>query len=125
MIASPRWLMLAYGFNIIILLPVCYNMLFGSGVARVFEGRVAESAGLRLLVGSLWSAILVGSIAGLVWPTFFAAILPVQVFYKTLWLITFVLPLRRAGTPIPVGISCVFAVIAITYPLIFWASTRG
>ncbi len=43
-------LRIAYAANILILLPVCWGMFLGSGVAGVFEGKVDESAGLRLLV---------------------------------------------------------------------------
>jgi hypothetical protein len=124
MILSPRLLWLAYGFNILILIPVCYNMLVGSGVTRVFEGRVAESAGLRLMVGSLWLSILVASVLGLLFPALFAPVLPIQVFYKSVWLLTFVLPLLRSGKPVPVGISLVFLVIVLSYPVIFWAAMR-
>jgi hypothetical protein len=124
MINSPKWLLLAYAFNILILVPVCYSMLLGAGVANVFEGKVIESEGLRLMVGSLWFGILVASIAGLLWPSFFAPVIIVQVIYKTLWLLIFVLPLLYSGKAVPVGISSVFAFIAVSYPLIFWLSLR-
>jgi hypothetical protein len=124
MIQSPKWLLVAYAFNILVLIPTCYNMLVGSGVVQVFENHVVESRGLRLMVGSLWLAILVASVLGLVWPSFFAPVLPIQVFYKSVWLLTFVLPLVRARQPFPVGISVVFLIIVVSYPLLFWASSR-
>ena len=124
MINAPKWLWLAYAFNIFILVPVCYNMLIGSGVAAVFEGKVAESAGLRLMVGSLWFAILCASAAGLIWPTFFAPVLIIQVIYKSLWLALFIVPLWQASKPLPFGISMVFMIIVVSYPVIFWLSTR-
>jgi hypothetical protein len=124
MITTPNWLYLAYCFNILILIPVVFAMLFGAGVTDVFEGKVSESAGLRLMVGSLWCAILVASVAGLAWPAFFAPVLIVQVIYKSLWLLLFVVPLARVGAPIPFGISAVFAVIIVSYPILFWLATR-
>jgi hypothetical protein len=124
MINNPQWLAPAYLANIAILAPVCHAMFFGGGVATVFEGKVAESAGLRLLVGSLWLAILLASIAGLRWQAFFAPLLVVQIIYKAVWLIAFILPLWLNGQSIPTGISAVFAVIVITYPLLLWMASR-
>jgi hypothetical protein len=92
----------------------------------VFEGRVLESAGLRIMVGSLWAAILVASIAGLWWPGFFAPVLLIQVFYKALWLGLFVLPVAQQSgwSAIPMGISVTFLLIVLTYPFIFWFALR-
>ena len=124
MITNSKWLYPAYIFNIIILVPVVYAMLLGSGVTNVFQGTVPESSGLRLMVGSLWFAILVASVAGLIWPSYFSPLLIVQVFYKSLWLLLFVLPLWRAGQAVPAGIAASFVLIVITYPILLWFSTR-
>jgi hypothetical protein len=124
MITAPGWLYFAYVFNILILIPVVYSMFFGAGVENVFEGKVVESAGLRLMVGSLWFAILVASLAGLIWPSFFAPVLIIQVIYKSLWLLIFVIPLLRLGQPFPVGITLVFAAIVASYPVFFWLASR-
>ncbi|MEO0547078.1 MAG: hypothetical protein AAF035_09025 [Pseudomonadota bacterium] len=124
MITEPRILWLAYGANILILVPVCWAMIWGGGTTAVFENRVADSDGLRLLVASLWSAILIGSVAGLIWPAFFAPLLLVQIVYKSLWLILFVAPFWIRGEPYPVGISAVFIAIVFTYPAILWAAQR-
>lgn len=114
-------LRLAYAANILILVPVCWAMFAGRGVQAVFQGAVAESAGLRLLVGSLWAAILLASLAGLVWPRFFAPVLLIQIVYKTLWLLLFVLPLLQAGSArLPSGIAICFAAIVVSYPWLFW-----
>jgi hypothetical protein len=124
MIANPQWLLPAYIANILILAPVCYAMVAGSGVAGVFEGKVAESAGLRLMVGSLWLAILLASLAGLRWPAFFAPVVLIQIVYKATWLAAFVLPLWQAGQPIPGGITAVFVGIVIAYPVLLWMAAR-
>ena len=41
---------------------------------------VNESAGLRLMVGSLWMAILAASTLGFLYPRFFAPVLLIQIF---------------------------------------------
>ncbi len=124
---SINLLKIAYGANIFILIPVAYAMLFGSGVTNVFDGRVNESAGLRLMVGSLWAAILLTSVAGLFWPRFFAPILPIQIVYKAMWLALFVMPLAQTSgwNAAPKGISITFLMIVVTYPFILWFALRG
>ena len=119
------FLQAAYLANIVILVPVCWAMLSGPTTGGVFEGKVAESDGLRLLVGSLWTAILIASIAGLVWPLVFAPLLLVQIVYKALWLALFILPLVRAGEAYPAGITAVFVAIVLSYPFLFWFGTRA
>lgn len=117
-------LRIAYAANILILVPVCWAMFLGGGVVSVFEGKVDESAGLRLLVGSLWFAILACSAAGLAMPKLFAPLLVVQIIYKSLWLLVFVAPLVAAGrgSDVPWGISASFILIVATYPLLLWKS---
>jgi hypothetical protein len=112
-------LRICFAANIVILVPVCWSMFLGNSAA-VFDGTVTESAGLRLLVGSLWTAILVASIAGIAQPKFFAPVVLIQVFYKAMWLLTFVLPAVRSHKDAPVGISIVFLLIVLTYPILFW-----
>lgn len=125
--SSINLLKIAYGANIVILIPVVHAMFSGRGVSDVFAGRVDESLGLRLLVACLWSAILLGSIAGLWWPRFFAALLPIQIIYKSLWLALFIVPLaQRSGwDSVPKGISITFLIIVLTYPFILWSALRG
>lgn len=50
MLNGVNILKLAYGANILVLVPVVYGMIAGRGVASVFEGQVEDSAGLRLLM---------------------------------------------------------------------------
>lgn len=125
--SNINFLKIAYAANILILVPVVHAMFFGRGVSDVFAGRVDESLGLRLLVASLWTAILLGSIAGLWWPRFFAAVLPIQILYKSLWLALFVMPLaQRSGwDAVPKGISITFLIIVLTYPFILWFALRS
>jgi hypothetical protein len=119
-------LKIAYAANILILLPVVRSMFVAGGTTTVFDGVVEDSAGLRLMIASLWTAILLGSAFGLVYPAAVQIILPIQIIYKSIWLITFVLPRLRSSGPgsVPMGITAVFAVIVVTYPFIFWFATR-
>ena len=121
---NPLPLQIAYALNVFILVPVCWNMFVGSGVQSVFEAKVSESAGLRILVGSLWLSILAASLAGLIYPLFFAPLLLVQIFYKATWLCVYILPaaLRDGKAAVPVGISLVFIGIIVLYPVLFWLS---
>lgn len=123
-LASPRWLLVPYVVNILILVPVCYRMMSGDGTLTVFAGLVPESTGLRLMVGSLWSAILLASIAGLAWPAFFAPVVLTQVVYKSLWLALFILPLLRVGQPVPSGIAVTFLLIVLSYPVFYGLALR-
>lgn len=113
-------LRLAYVANILILVPVCWAMFFGNAMASVFQGTVTDSLGLRLLVVSLWAAILSASVLGLFMPALFAPLLLVQIIYKAMWLALFVLPLVLAGKPAPWGIASIFAAIVLTYPFVLW-----
>ena len=115
---TPHLLWLPYGFNLLILVPVVWAMLAGSGVTGVFQGKVPESEGLRLLVGSLWFAIAVASAAGFLAPRFFLPVLVIQVIYKACWLLIFVVPWARAQgwEAVPHGITIVFIGIVVTYP---------
>jgi hypothetical protein len=113
-------LKIAYGSNIAILIPVCSAMFRGPATNTVFNGAVGDTPGLRLLVGSLWTAILAASIAGFVQPRFFAPVLLIQILYKALWLMTFVVPLVARKQPWPIGIAVCFALIVLIYPFLFW-----
>jgi hypothetical protein len=114
----------AYTVNILILLPVCLAMATArdGGIAGVFQGRVAESEGLRLIVFGMWTAILLGSVAGLAWPERMLPLLGLQVIYKTIWLLLFALPLWRVGgwAALPQGVTASFLFIVLVWPFVLW-----
>jgi hypothetical protein len=73
------------------------------------------------MTGSLWTSILVCSIAGLFHPIILAQILLLQVILNSVWLVLYVLPrLRNADSrkEIHWGIVIPFLLIAIIYPLV-------
>lgn len=115
---QDRW---PYLINLLMLVPVCAAMLLtgDGGVRSVFEGKLADSAGLRLMILGFWLAVLVGSLLGLAQPRTWAPLLVVQVIYKSVWLLAFALPAWRAGdtAAVPMGIAASFLFIVLTYPL--------
>ena len=111
---------LPYIFNIIVLIPIGLMTLFGGerGGQMASQGKFQESEGFRTILGSLWTAILIGSVLGLFWPVPMSPLLLIQVIYKTLWLLLFVLPRLLSGRrrEIPWGITLTFLAIVLSYP---------
>lgn len=111
-------LLIPYVANIVILVPVALGTL--TGLLPISRGHFPESAGWRILTGSLWTAILVCSIAGLFYPVIFAPILLLQVIYKSVWIIFYVLPrlkTEESRKEIHPGITVTFLTIIIFYPM--------
>ena len=112
----------AYTLNILVLIPVVLLALLGgeAGNRRVFQDKFPESEGTRTIVGSLWTAILVGSCIGLFHPIQMSPILILQVVYKSVWLLVFVAPRLAAGRgrEVPWGVTIVFLVVVVSYPWI-------
>ncbi len=119
-------LTIAYGLNIAILVPIAVPTIF-----RLFptdDGRFAESEGWRVLVGSLWLAILILSLLGLVWPLLYAPVLLLQLIYKSAWLLVYAAPRASRGDwrSIPWGIAASFLAIVLAWPfLIPWRALMG
>jgi hypothetical protein len=123
-------LYLPYLFNVAVLVPVGSLTLFGGerGGRLASQGKFPESAGFRTVLGSLWIAIMVGSVVGLFFPVPMAPLLMVQVVYKTLWLVVYALPrlLHGRSGEVPWGISLPFLVIVLTYPWVIpWKRVFG
>ncbi|MBA4016505.1 MAG: hypothetical protein C0483_04900 [Pirellula sp.] len=113
-------LLLPYIFNIMVLVPIGLMTLFGGerGGRIACQGKFTESEGFRTILGSLWTAILIGSVLGLFFPISMSALLLIQVIYKSLWLVVFVLPRLLVGRiqEVPGGISLTFLMIIAGYP---------
>lgn len=123
-------LLFPFIFNIIILVPVGLLTLFGgaTGCRWVFQDKFPESEGIRTILGSLWTAILLGSLLGLLFPVSMSPLLLIQVIYKSIWLSVFVLPrlLGNSGSDVPWGIALTFLVIVLSYPWVIpWARLFG
>ena len=120
-------LVLAYIFNIIILIPIGLMTMLGGekGGQLACQRKFPESEGFRTLLGSLWTAILIGSVLGLFFPITMSALLLIQVIYKTLWLLVYAMPrmLNQRSNEVPWGIASTFLIIIVTYPWIIpWGS---
>jgi hypothetical protein len=113
-------LFLPYIFNILVLIPVGLLALLGGerGGQLACQKKFPESEGFRTILGSLWTAILLGSILGLVFPVQMSSLLLIQVIYKSLWLLVFVKPRLSKDkiNEVPSGIALVFLVIVLSYP---------
>lgn len=116
----------AYLLNICILVPIALTTLFGWSDGA--QGRFAESAGWRVLVGALWTAILLLSLLGLRAPLVYSPVLALQLIYKSLWLGVYAAPLWLAGRgdEVPPGIAASFVVIVLVWPwLLPWRHLLG
>jgi hypothetical protein len=83
---------------------------------------------VRTILGSLWTSILAGSCLGLRFPTVMAPLLLIQVAYKSLWLVVFVLPrlLTGRGREVPWGVTTTFLAIVVSYPWVIpWERLFG
>jgi hypothetical protein len=123
-------LIFPYIFNIIVLIPVGLLTLLGGerGGQLACQSKFSESEGFRTILGSLWTSILIGSVLGLFWPVTMAPLLLIQVIYKTLWMVVFVLPrlLKGRSHEVPWGISLTFLVIVVSYPWVIpWGQLFG
>ena len=119
-----------YIFNIIVLIPVGLLTLLGGerGGQLACQNKFPESEGFRTILGSLWTAILIGSVLGLFFPVTMSALLLIQVIYKSLWLLVFVMPRLLKGkiSEVPSGIALVFLAIVLSYPWVIpWGQLFG
>ncbi len=113
-------LRVAYVLNILVLVPAGLMMLLGGseGQRRVFQGKYPDSAGMRTLLGAIWTAMLIGSVLGLLYPVAMAPLLLIGVIYKVLWWLVFAIPRVVSGRTGEVHwVSAgIFLFMAIAYP---------
>jgi hypothetical protein len=112
----------AFVINLLILVPVCATMLLArdGGMRAVFAGG-DDAPAVRLMILSMWLAILLASVAGMAWPRPLWPVLAIQIIYKSLWLAMFAWPAWRAGQTLPWGIAGSFIFIVLVWPLILLA----
>jgi hypothetical protein len=113
-------LLIPYIINVLILVPVTMGSLFNLRRAYTVRPKFEESAGYRTLSGSVWAAILILSVLGWFFPVKLSPVLIMQVVYKLLWLLVFILPRiidKRRQSEIDWSITGVFVLLVIAYPL--------
>ena len=121
---------LPYIFNIIVLIPIGLLTLLGGekGGQLACQSKFPESEGFRTILGSLWTAILIGSVLGLFFPITMSALLLIQVIYKTIWLLVYAMPrmLKQGNNEVPWGIASTFLGIIVSYPWVIpWGQLFG
>ncbi len=117
---------IAYLANIALLLPIAVPTMLR--LYRTDQAKFPESAGWRVLVGALWTAIMILSVFGLREPLRYSPILVLQLIYKSLWLLVYALPLVCRGDwrLIPLGIAGSFLGIVLIWPwLMPWSYLLG
>lgn len=116
----------AYAANMMILVPIAIPTVLK--LYPTDQGKFDESAGWRVLAGSLWTGIMILSLLGFLSPIIYSPVLLLQLIYKTIWLVTYAAPLayRREWDRIPWGITASFLVIVLVWPWIIpWAYLFG
>lgn len=126
--SSDTLLRAAYALNILILAPVLIGLVAARNgpLVPALGGVITESEGLRLLLFSLWGAILLMSALGLAAPAVFWPVLLLQVVYKSAWLAAYVAPVWRAqgAAAVPWGPAVCFALIVAVWPIILVQAWR-
>lgn len=122
-------LQIAYVLDILVSLPVALTTLIGNDRAArfLFKSHLPENDSFRIILGSLWMAVLICSLAGIFFPNAMSPILLLQVIYKALWLLFFAVPRwlsgRRKEVPKRVAGICLATILAfpwvIPWPALF------
>lgn len=112
-------LRILYLANILVAGWISITALFNptKAVISIFENTVAYSETIRL-VGCLWGAIFLLSIAGLFLPKQMSLLLVFQLIYKSSWLIFVALPALQKVQPYPKGMAVFFLIWVIILPFV-------
>jgi len=114
-------LQIAYSLDIIVSLPVAFTTLIGNDRAAgfLFKSHLPENDSFRIILGSLWMAVLICSMAGMFFPIAMSPILFLQVIYKALWLLLFGFPRwlsdRRKEVPKRIAVICIATILAFPW----------
>lgn len=108
-----------YAANILVAGWISTTSLFYPRVAQatVFGGSFAYSEAIRL-VGALWGAIFLLSVAGLWWPQKMQLVLLFQLIYKASWLLVAALPVALKQQPYPKAMAIFFILWVLALPFV-------
>lgn len=118
---------IVYLANIVVAGWISYTSLFHPRLAQetVFSGAVSYSEVIRL-VGALWGAICLLSVAGLFYPEQMSPVLLLQLIYKGAWLLVVALPALRQQEPYPAGMALFFVIWVLVLPFVIpWSALFG
>jgi hypothetical protein len=93
-----------------------------TALTTVFNNSLAYSEAIRL-VGALWLAIFLLSVAGLFFPQRMSLVLLFQLIYKSAWLLVVALPALLNNQPYPKGMALCFVLWVVVLPFIIPWST--
>lgn len=82
---------------------------------NIFSNAYPQTEIIRL-VGCLWLAIAVLSVAGIGYPVSFSPVLLLQLIYKSSWLLFVALPAIQHKQPFPEGMALFFLLWVIMLP---------
>jgi ABC-type spermidine/putrescine transport system permease subunit I len=113
-------LQIAYVLDIMVSVPVAFTTLIGHERAArfLFKESLPASDSFRIILGSLWMAVLLCCIAGIFFPIAMSPILLLQVIYKGLWLMLFAVPrwIGGRGAEVPKRITGICLATIIAFP---------
>ena len=115
---------LMYAANVVVAGWISITSLFYPQVAQqtAFSGTFAYSEAIRL-IGALWGAIFLLSMAGLFFPEQMSLILLFQLIYKSAWLVFAALPAALNQHVYPRGMAGFFVIWVIILPFVIpWRS---
>jgi hypothetical protein len=112
-------LRVVYVANVIVAGWIGISSLFfpRASLVSVFQNSIDYSESIRL-VGALWMAICVLSILGLFFPYKMSAVLLIQLFYKSSWLLVCALPAINNNVNYPKAMAVFFIVWVIVLPFV-------
>jgi hypothetical protein len=112
-------LTLIYCANIVVAGWIGITSLFfpKTAAATIFSNAYQPTEIIRL-VGCLWLAIALVSLAGLWRPLTFSPVLLVQLIYKGAWLLVVAVPAWKSGQPYPMAMAGFFLVWCLVLPFV-------
>ena len=111
------FLKIVYAANILVAGWVGVSCLFFPKTAAqsVFSGVYSNQPAFQL-IGALWLAIALCSLAGLFRPMDFAPVLAIQLVYKSLWLLVVALPSIMNSSNYPKPLALFFLIWVLVLP---------